>query len=216
MGDISAGEGRTILFVSHNMGAIRTLCKSGIFLANGTMQGYGEIDQIVNQYMKSAVSHLNSFDEPNVKRTGSGKMRIQAACILNDKGEEANEFFVGDELRFKLDLDNPEQVLQSAIGIQVKGMDDMPLLHMMNKDSGFVLQHQQRFESYLIQIPAIPLFPGDYKVTLTIADPSGFDVYDNIEACLEFTILQGGKHVTRRLPREAGIFFLSPHWQKLS
>lgn len=216
MGDISAGEGRTILFVSHNMGAIRTLCKSGIFLANGTMQGYGEIDAIVNQYMKSAVSHLNSFDEPNLRRTGSGKMRIQYASILNEKGEETNEFFVGDEMQVKIELANPQMVQQSAIGIQVKGMDDMPLLHMMNKDSGFALVHQQAVESYLITLPSMPLFPGDYKVTLTVADPSGFDVYDNIEACLEFSILQGGKNVTRRLPREAGLFFLSPQWKKIS
>lgn len=51
MGDVSKGEGRTVLFVSHNMASIKTLCDNGILLKNGTVQYVGEIDKCVSYYL---------------------------------------------------------------------------------------------------------------------------------------------------------------------
>ena len=55
MQDISHGEGRTVLFVSHNMASIRQLCKTGVLLENGTMRMAGNIDEIVDTYMHDYV-----------------------------------------------------------------------------------------------------------------------------------------------------------------
>lgn len=52
MGDVAKGEGRTVLFVSHNMLAIKQLCKSGIYLKNGTVEMIGGIDSIIENYSK--------------------------------------------------------------------------------------------------------------------------------------------------------------------
>lgn len=53
MGDVSKGEGRTVLFVSHNMGAIKSLCNSGIFLENGKLKLAGEVSNIIDLYQSS-------------------------------------------------------------------------------------------------------------------------------------------------------------------
>ena len=49
-----AGQGRTVLFVSHNMGAVRALCSSCVYLVNGAVAAQGEVDSIIGQYMKPA------------------------------------------------------------------------------------------------------------------------------------------------------------------
>jgi sugar (pentulose or hexulose) kinase len=51
MGDISKGDGRTVLFVSHNMAAVKALCSKGIFLENGTLAYSGDVNYVVNQYL---------------------------------------------------------------------------------------------------------------------------------------------------------------------
>lgn len=68
MQDISHGEGRTVLFVSHNMGSIRQLCKTGVLLENGMLKSTGDIESIVSEYMRSAHSeNVNAFyDRPIV------------------------------------------------------------------------------------------------------------------------------------------------------
>ncbi len=58
MGDVSKGEGRTVLFVSHNMAAVKSLCNSGIFMQNGQVQYTGEINETVKKYNHA---NLNSF-----------------------------------------------------------------------------------------------------------------------------------------------------------
>jgi len=50
MGDVAKGEGRTVLFVSHNMGSVRSLCRSAVLLLNGKVVSLGKVDQIVDQY----------------------------------------------------------------------------------------------------------------------------------------------------------------------
>jgi lipopolysaccharide transport system ATP-binding protein len=50
MGDMSKSEGRTVLFVSHNMSSIRNLCNSGLFLDNGMIKCFDQIDKIIPLY----------------------------------------------------------------------------------------------------------------------------------------------------------------------
>jgi lipopolysaccharide transport system ATP-binding protein len=50
MRDSSADKGRTVLFVSHNMESIKQLCSNGIYLANGQLQGIGDIKSIIENY----------------------------------------------------------------------------------------------------------------------------------------------------------------------
>jgi lipopolysaccharide transport system ATP-binding protein len=66
MQDVSKGEGRTVLFVSHNMTSIKSLCKTGVILQNGQLLEQGDIDPIVTRYLRgdSAISNHKSFNEP--------------------------------------------------------------------------------------------------------------------------------------------------------
>jgi lipopolysaccharide transport system ATP-binding protein len=56
MGDVSLGEGRTVLFVSHNMSAIKQICKTGIFLENGMVKMNGDMDDVVVKYIHTSSS----------------------------------------------------------------------------------------------------------------------------------------------------------------
>ena len=60
MQDVSKGEGRTVLFVSHNMAAVRSLCKKGIVMKNGGIDSIGDITSAIERYLK------NNDDEENV------------------------------------------------------------------------------------------------------------------------------------------------------
>ncbi|WP_309640378.1 ABC transporter ATP-binding protein [Flavobacterium sp.] len=61
MGDISKGEGRTVLFVSHNMLAVKSLCNTGIALKNGYIQKTGSIESVIDSYLSNASIIAQSF-----------------------------------------------------------------------------------------------------------------------------------------------------------
>lgn len=78
MQDISHGEGRTVLFVSHNMTSIKSLCKHGVILQNGQLIDQGDIDPIVTHYLRgdSAIDNHKSWSEPQYKGLGFELLEI--------------------------------------------------------------------------------------------------------------------------------------------
>ncbi len=78
MQDISHGEGRTVLFVSHNMTSVKSLCKHGIILQNGQLFDQGDIDPIVTHYLRgdSAIDNHKSWSEPQYKGYGFELLEI--------------------------------------------------------------------------------------------------------------------------------------------
>ena len=98
MKDVSQGEGRTVLFVSHNMGSIRQLCKHGVLLENGQMKLIGEINHVVDEYMKSA--HDTDFEAFYNRPTIDPKKPFQMlhAEFQNEKGEMRQIFSCDEDI----------------------------------------------------------------------------------------------------------------------
>ncbi|HLP04508.1 MAG TPA: ABC transporter ATP-binding protein [Paludibacter sp.] len=78
MQDVSKGEGRTVLFVSHNMTAVKSLCKTGIILQNGQILETGHIDSIVSNYLKgdSSIANLKTWSDPVIHKNGFELLEI--------------------------------------------------------------------------------------------------------------------------------------------
>ena len=78
MKDVSTGEGRTVLFVSHNMTSVKSLCKTGILLENGMLKEMGHVDQIVSHYLRggSEIDNYKHWDIPQYKNGGFELLEI--------------------------------------------------------------------------------------------------------------------------------------------
>ena len=78
MQDVSRGEGRTVLFVSHNMTSVKSLCKHGIILQNGQLLEQGEIDPIVTHYLRgdNAIDNYKVYNEPLKGKNGFELLEI--------------------------------------------------------------------------------------------------------------------------------------------
>lgn len=106
MKDVSGREGRTILFVSHNMLSIRALCKTGLLLEQGMVKYQGDISDVVNRYLV--------LDEGNEERSkeiaerkdrwGSGHIKVVDVCFKNKYDSLVKEVLYGDFLRIELKL----------------------------------------------------------------------------------------------------------------
>ena len=82
MQDVSRGDGRTVLFVSHNMTAVKNLCKTGVMLKNGTMEYSGQINDVVDYYLSDETAKgitNNHWDFENAP--GYGNIRVKNAYV---------------------------------------------------------------------------------------------------------------------------------------
>ncbi len=78
MQDVSKGEGRTVLFVSHNMTSIKALCKRGVILKNGMLVDDGDVDTVVTHYLRgdNAVENYKTWEIPEFSRKGFELLEI--------------------------------------------------------------------------------------------------------------------------------------------
>ena len=215
MNDVSKGEGRTVLFVSHNMAAVKSLCSRGIVLENGTLKFDGSVDDALTIY--SDIGKMLDYKvvfNTSTKRNGNGKIQFQSIEIANQFNKSTQDFSIGDDIKIKLKIKNFSKELKSEMSIQVLSSEEMPIFHIMPRDSGFELNHETEEEDYELLIKDIRLFPGTYSINIVSANTTGHEIFDEINNVLHFEIIDGGNYTSRNLPRSAGLFFMNPEWKK--
>jgi lipopolysaccharide transport system ATP-binding protein len=84
-----AGHGRTILFVSHNMTAVQSLCTSAIFMNHGKVEAYGKPEPLIHQYLTSFGSALTKRDYRGTGSNGDSIAALLEACLLDHRGDIA-------------------------------------------------------------------------------------------------------------------------------
>ena len=97
MNDVSKGEGRTVLFVSHNLLAVKSLCNSGILLENGKIVKSGNIDSVIDNYIINSDSFLQSFAKIDLESSG-----ILLESIKVSNNGTSGSFDISENLIFEI------------------------------------------------------------------------------------------------------------------
>jgi lipopolysaccharide transport system ATP-binding protein len=188
-----AHHGRTVLFVSHNMGAITNLCSSAIWLDQGRMVAQGDVSSIITDYMNKS-SNLGISDASQWERSGTGEARITGAQLLDTKHENRTLFSMGETISVEFDVEffADHKSLPDDLSVTLTRVDmGINVLHLSSRDCGF-LENGVKKGKYRIRmdIPECMLYPGFYNVAIWVAG------YDYVENLLSFQMIQGS--VSRR------------------
>ena len=104
MQDVSKGEGRTVLFVSHNMASIRQLCKHGVLLEKGMVNFSGDVNTVVNKYVSTHKSNMSEDLALWKKREGNGRVKFQRVYVTDREGKELETVLTGSDVVFNFDV----------------------------------------------------------------------------------------------------------------
>lgn len=162
MQDISSEGGRTVLFVSHNMGAIRSLCTKCLVLKNGEVFSIKETEEAIKDYLTlntSEISHTKVFSYK-----GESSVFMKSATLLNDN-LTTNNFNSGDNLKLcvKINTNNNDSI-DLMVGIynqyeeKVSHVDTQSINYNINKDASEVN----------VIIKNIPLIEGMFYINLSL------------------------------------------------
>lgn len=120
MQDISKGEGRTVLFVSHNMAAVKSLCTRGIVLENGKVVFEGGIDQTISKYLQAEKVNIKLKD---IKiRTGNRKVLFENVKVFG--AEESVTPITGGEMTILFEIENGEMLDSKNIRFDMRIEDN--------------------------------------------------------------------------------------------
>ncbi len=200
MQDVSTG-GRTVLFVSHNMGAISRLCQRCIVLDQGRIVASGPTATAVQTYMTSGLMERAEY----IQSESAGKaMNLLRVALVDEGGEARSEVRYDDRLRFLLEYEINQSVSGASVGMALFTVDGTCALATADFDSHTELlgtRSPGRYQT-TVDIPPCWLNTGRYTVTIYIANASSGLIYDQVETIV-FSIVDtgtpGSRHgVTRK------------------
>jgi lipopolysaccharide transport system ATP-binding protein len=192
MKDIS-GEGRTILFVSHNMATMKSLCEKGFLMDKGRMVSQGSMTDIIDEYLSTTIKSSLDGDIPsNSSSINTGKLKYKNIKIQNSKNESI------DQVNYLADI-NVQMVLNSSVSlddvicdVRINSRDGIKLIHCMNKysdKSAFKVVKGNNLINCKINNQ---LQPGNYTITIGVHDTSGMTL-DFVEDIIDFKFLTIGE-----------------------
>ena len=167
MQDVSRGNGRTVLFVSHNMAAVRSLCQRGIILENGRLSYDGDVDDAVDRYLQDAVTSGINLPLSEMPRAGktSGSVRFTGIEFLNRDGEPIQPT-CGAFLRIRVTFEARIPVGRGHMSLEIHDLHKRPIIYFSSQFTQAERGFQPGEHSFTIDIEKLRLTEGDYRILL--------------------------------------------------
>ena len=204
MKDVSSGQGRTVLFVSHNMTSVKSLCDKGIILENGISLGKGEIDEIVEKYINRSIKKTN---EIFVNKSQGDKTTYIKKCQILSKSKTGGKFTLNIEINSLEELN-----IEIAFGFRLN--DGSPLLHVHSSHNNTMLKVNKGLNIFNVEIENLLLTPGWYTLNIWIGQ--GKIELDYHTSCLQLLVKDGALSEGSEIIKYQGYHNIQPaNWTKL-
>ena len=211
-----ANEGRTVLFVSHNMAAIIQLCKTGLLIEKGILRCEGQAELVVRKYLSSsgATDNFIELDKYHL-RSGTGEIRFKWVSLQANNGEGSKRFSLGDDINIVFRITAEEGFTNKPIklAIAIRNSLGINIANMVDEDSSFRLGELNGAQTIVVSITDVRLYPDKYYISVWAGSTKSTETFDLVIDCLKFEIVSGGRLATRPLPKSAGLIFLTPEWK---
>jgi lipopolysaccharide transport system ATP-binding protein len=164
-----AGKGRTILFVSHNMDAVRSLCQRCIRLKGGEVHGDGPSDEIIEGYFNDS---SNKYDL--ILSNAAYGLAVQKVKLKNSRGMETSLFQPGEDLIVEIAYDVKTRLVQPYITVGVIGVLGPCFTANMLLD-GARPEAMEGAGTITCRFRSIPLLPQNYIIKMGVRAKNGLD-----------------------------------------
>ena len=184
MKDIAESGNRTVVFVSHNMGAVRALCTSCVYMVNGAVAAQGSVDPIIGAYLKPSSDVRR---ESVVSRHG---IRLFEAGLYRDSGSEhvgSIYFLESCEIRIRIGSESGFQM--AALVVRV--FDELgSLVSSLNStEEGIEAFTLGGSHTFVYPISEMSLMPGRYSVSVFVYRPHDATKYLEADSFFDFEVL---------------------------
>lgn len=208
-------SGRTVLFVSHNMAAVESLCSRCIWIEAGQLRADGEARSIVSDYMRTfAQASTGTVTLENIEsRSGNGEGRFTHIEFMNEVGETTNYIRSGDRLTFRLHYRANKVLRDLVVGINIHNEYGTLIAASNNWATGDdipVVNPGEGFSDF--EIDCLYLLPGRYYISLWLGKWS--NQHDVLKNCISFDVEPSDYYGSGRgIDSSFGLMFFPSRWK---
>jgi lipopolysaccharide transport system ATP-binding protein len=211
MGEVAKG-GRTVLFVSHDMRKVTSLCNRGLLLDAGRIEARGDMTTVAAAYLEERIPSEGFADlSRRGDRSGTGDARLQAIELL--KGENrTTTFAVGDAFTQRITLEVFRRVGTALLAIVITSGDGIAVHELWNVNERCPWVAEPGVYEFEVTIPKLCLYPGTYSIDIWLGDANSARV-DYITGVITFHVVQTpDSELERPLDRANGLVVQRSEW----
>lgn len=204
MQDVSKGEGRTVLFVSHNMASVKALCTRGIVLENGKVSFDGVIDNCIDYYLSL---DTNTVASNYLNKNPKEKSDILEVKVL--KNEKLTSTFKFDEnVTIYVKIKHNKLHKDAFLGLRLKDNLERNIF-----TSTCELENDNDNDEKIIKItiPNSLLVPNSYRVTIGFHIPN-VEIINILDDIVSFNIEETGSKLAKFTTNDYGCVFVDCNW----
>lgn len=209
MREVSSKQGRTVLFVSHNIPSISRLCNKCICLSEGTIVSNGLTKPVLDAYFETS---LKVTEEPVYARTdrkGTGALRFESVSLLGDSGHIRQNIVSGSAVNICIGAKlNSHDAKNVGIALGISTLDGRRICHLSNETVNQELKWLNvGINHIIIRVPEVNLAAGQYILTL-FASVNG-EVADWLQDAVVLSVEAGDFYNTGKIqPSTQGVFLM--------
>jgi lipopolysaccharide transport system ATP-binding protein len=205
--------GRTVIFVTHNMAALQTLCPHSIVLESGQIAFRGETRQAIQFYQRDRLRAAEVHDSGRWLHDGAGGARILSIRLEDDAGRAKADFDMGDarNIIVRAQFERPER--NPVFGVDIATDDGVLVANCRSTHDGVQVGVADGVLEYRLRIEALPLYPRVYSVQPWIMDQACLTWFDWVRNGAEFEVLSGARFLNgAKVSAQDGITFIPSAW----
>lgn len=209
-------EGRTVLFVSHNMTAVQSLCSRAILLTRGSVEASGPVTEVVSRFLASVASGSRTGPDARVRLSDHPNRRASSRCILQElelrsDGAPAAELPIGASLTCDIHYELPQESPALSFVVFLCKADGQRLLMSHSRIDSQLEVTNARSGRIKAVVNELSLLPGTYRVDLAVVSTD--EIYDYIEHATDIDVLASDYLGTGELPNDAqAVFAAKTSW----
>lgn len=202
MGEVSKRQGRSVLFVSHNMGAVSQLCSKALLIENGSLTNIGNVDQIVNKYLQLN----NSKEGKYILKLVDPKKKAQISTVIlyNDCLVESNIFRYCENIDIKINILQHINLKNATLYVCILDTYNNRIFSAET----VILEEKNE---YMLRIDKNFLAEGNYQLFLNLHE-LGVVLYDKIEETCQFEVIDDSSPFMKYSKVRHGFVFGKYKW----
>lgn len=210
MQDISRQGGRTVLFVSHNMAAIKQLCTKTIMMENGMIVFEGNTNDGIEYYLQSNQydGYKGSYINEAVEESG-----IVSLDVLDKNGVNRTEFGFDEPIVIKIKVKVNQKHFNSYLGFRVTDKNDKNIFTSEIEIASVI--EETGFYEFEVKLPVRFLVPNKFNLTFALHVPN-IKMIDCLDDCLSFEIIETGSDLYKYLGSDYGCVYVDCNWEKIN
>jgi len=210
MGDISKGEGRTVLFVSHNMDAVASLTSRAIFLKNGELASNGPTTETINHYLLNIVRKKGVYMA--LPKAGTPSITSIEVIVSEEDGTQMN----GKNLMIDFEVNIPEVSDGMALSFQIVNQNGIPVIYSYSFDVEQAIFRKVAINKMRCLIPKCNLYANIYYLTVHLAETKGRTKYEVVDNICEFEVVMPNKIIEWGWQKDVCIYTEEFIWKTIN